>query len=655
MCRFFELAAPAHRMRFIMMRNTTGRYRRFSIFSVLLLLCALASSLHAQTLVLKQQSWAHDPSASLSFQEAQQLPQTPFEGVLSRGFGSGAVWIRLQLGHDSNSASQTGPGEPPILVIRPAYLDDIRVYDALQPQGDAPLSVAGDQHHPKDDAIRSTDFIVPIVSSAEPRDVWLRLTSTSTRQIAVEVTTLSALQATRLKYQVLTALCIAIIAILFVWSGTQALLLRDTLLGAFAFKQIGALLISLTAFGYARVYWPGFWSAAALDQLGSFASIFSVVGALLFHIRLLKDYDLPKASWLVLLGLFAISLFNMGLFLVGQTRAGLTSNMYLALVAPVLFLCCAMTARIWKRDPKHIPLSVLPRWVILSLYVTIVIVLGASSSAALAFSQGYVWTLYMGLIHGLLTGLLIMLMLQFRNYRMAQEQQASTLLLQRRTLEAQYHQQRRKEQEQLLHMLAHEIKTPLATIQLRLDSHTNPDIPIVLRQLNSVIDRCLQAQQTDEDSLLLNRQDTDVAELLHDAKQSCPCSKRVDLHIDPLPLIHTDRQLLFIVLSNLLDNACKYSPPETIIHVKASFDAHTDTMHFTISNAPGQAGWPDPDKLFDKFYRAPHAQRQAGTGLGLYIVSNVMEKLGGSVAYTPSENRLMFTVTLQAARPPSNV
>jgi K+-sensing histidine kinase KdpD len=115
-----------------------------------------------------------------------------------------------------------------------------------------------------------------------------------------------------------------------------------------------------------------------------------------------------------------------------------------------------------------------------------------------------------------------------------------------------------------------------------------------------------------------------------------------------LPL-HTDRQLWFIVLNNLLENACKYAAPDTPIEIRMEMRDDTNGaahLQLTVSNPPNQANWPDPEKIFDKYYRSPQARRQAGTGLGLYLVRNLMQVMGGQIDYAPTKDSVRFVLQL---------
>ena len=53
----------------------------------------------------------------------------------------------------------------------------------------------------------------------------------------------------------------------------------------------------------------------------------------------------------------------------------------------------------------------------------------------------------------------------------------------------------------------------------------------------------------------------------------------------------------------------------------------------TVRNQPSLAGKPDPQRVFEKYYRSKGARRSSGSGLGLYLVSGLAQSLGGEIRY----------------------
>lgn len=126
--------------------------------------------------------------------------------------------------------------------------------------------------------------------------------------------------------------------------------------------------------------------------------------------------------------------------------------------------------------------------------------------------------------------------------------------------------------------------------------------------------------------------------------------KRIELvreYVPPGAEFNTDTRLFHIVISNIISNAVKYATDEATITVRYAYDAHT----LTITIADTGIGIPEAelDTLFTKFFRASNAQAQQaeGTGLGLYIVKQSVEKLGGTIAVQSVENEgTTFTIEL---------
>lgn len=99
-----------------------------------------------------------------------------------------------------------------------------------------------------------------------------------------------------------------------------------------------------------------------------------------------------------------------------------------------------------------------------------------------------------------------------------------------------------------------------------------------------------------------------------------------------------------VVLSNLIENALKYSSFKSPVNV--TLDGGDQTLTIIVKNQIGGAGFPDPEKVFDKYYRASMARQQTGSGLGLYLVKAFVTLLGGNVRYEPRNEHIRFVVRL---------
>ncbi len=102
------------------------------------------------------------------------------------------------------------------------------------------------------------------------------------------------------------------------------------------------------------------------------------------------------------------------------------------------------------------------------------------------------------------------------------------------------------------------------------------------------------------------------------------------------PNMYQDRKIVYIILSNILYNAIKYSQENTSIDINIIID-----KNITISISDSGIGIPNEDQkyIFKRFYRASNTTHIQGTGLGLNIVKANIEALGGSISFNSEENQ----------------
>jgi signal transduction histidine kinase len=105
-------------------------------------------------------------------------------------------------------------------------------------------------------------------------------------------------------------------------------------------------------------------------------------------------------------------------------------------------------------------------------------------------------------------------------------------------------------------------------------------------------------------------------------------------------------------LGNLIDNALKYSPKESLVEVlvSASNRENVQGIRFLVSNTIGSSGRPDEEKLFDKYYRAPRARNITGSGLGLFVARSFAVKLDGYLRCQIEDNQIRFELWMPTSR-----
>jgi two-component system, OmpR family, phosphate regulon sensor histidine kinase PhoR len=195
--------------------------------------------------------------------------------------------------------------------------------------------------------------------------------------------------------------------------------------------------------------------------------------------------------------------------------------------------------------------------------------------------------------------------------------------------------------------VSHELRTPLTSIQgyteTLLDSI--PDDPVrefllIIRRnaarMSRLTDDLLKLARVESGEWKLELRDVPASTLLEDAEMNLRGNavqhlKKISIESSSEQLVVADPDAIQQVFTNLIENACKYAPPETQIVI--GVNEHNDKLEFYVRDSgPGIAA-EHHGRLFERFYRVDRARsREAGgTGLGLAIVKHIVLNHGGSV------------------------
>ena len=111
-------------------------------------------------------------------------------------------------------------------------------------------------------------------------------------------------------------------------------------------------------------------------------------------------------------------------------------------------------------------------------------------------------------------------------------------------------------------------------------------------------------------------------------------SERIGFDVQCEADVVADPLLLKTVLRNVIDNALRYSPNGSTVEVVMQEQLrHTRGVAVSVGNQLLGENRPDTAKLFTQFYRSPGAQRQTGSGLGLYIAKELMVQMSGDITF----------------------
>lgn len=193
----------------------------------------------------------------------------------------------------------------------------------------------------------------------------------------------------------------------------------------------------------------------------------------------------------------------------------------------------------------------------------------------------------------------------------------------------------------LLGSIAHDLRTPLtaviaATEAIPAEGAYADEVRIArseTRRLQRFLNDLLEASRIEDGSIEPRWESVDLTDIIHavlrDLRQDRPGS-RVVARIDAeCPLVDSDPLLLRHVLINLIDNALKFSPPESRVDVEL-FVREDAIICGVADRGPGLPA--DQIGMFDRFHRLEGSDRVGGSGLGLWIAKNFVDAVRGSLA-----------------------
>ncbi len=197
-------------------------------------------------------------------------------------------------------------------------------------------------------------------------------------------------------------------------------------------------------------------------------------------------------------------------------------------------------------------------------------------------------------------------------------------------------------------LMSHDLKTPVAKIagiadNLKHKLRGNEDVQIDLtrivdstKELNRFITSILDLTKIESRNLNLSMSSKDVNKIIEEivSRLSYEANEkniRIETKLDPLYPIKLDINLINRVISNLVENAIKYSGEGSVINVESTDDE--DWVYISISDNGVGIADQDLEHIFDKFYRVKNdaSHKIKGTGLGLYLVKYFVELHGGSI------------------------
>jgi len=613
-----------------------------TLFSALWLLvgCVWVQDSKAESpTLIASQDWLMDASGKATLDEVMHSPDwAPMTGWKGWGFGPEPIWLRVKV-----RAADTNAHALWAVRVRPAFLDYVTLYD---PAAHVVLRT-GDALPPSQDALESINSTLPLQALAYERTIYLQIRSSSTRAVFVDVLPAWQAQQRNRLHEWGVGFAVVLSAIFAMWALGQWFMTRERLIGMFALKQVCSTVWGFSILGFARMVIGADLPEGVLSAFTVTMSYVLIVAIVLFYATLFELYQASR-FWVRVFRLFAIvMLIGCIIFPVFQFPNPSHTTVFIVNVAGLVvdFLLIVLWVSAFPKRVKQ-PISLTTLLVYLLFYIAsngwiILMALGLIDMSAMMLSSN--------LVHAVLDGMVMFVMLQIRARNLQAEHQKLTFNLERSEQTAEAEKRHREEQSQLFAMLAHELKTPLATMRMWMEAGPlkRDKMDRAIADMNEVIERCVHTGQLADQGLEPVMQAVDPVTLTRTCINSCRMPEQVKLMApNATTVLRTDAQMLSIVLGNLLDNACKYSAPNEPIDMSLQRVQHQDQWgwQWRVDNVAGAAGVPDATHLFEKYYRSPQARRVSGSGLGLFLVKGLLGLMEGTIDYENDRNRVVFQV-----------
>lgn len=588
-----------------------------------------------------ERSYFEDVTTQMSFEEARHKEYQPIGNMLSKGYSDSAFWVRLKIdsASQSNHSLSDKLSDKLILRIQPAYLDDIRVFDPLEPTDK--LRVSGDHYTAIGSEYLSLNFNFVIPRSSDARYIWLRLRTDSTSLMHVQALDPEDCSHLDRIQEFGFAFYLAILFLLFIFPLIIWFYKQDFLVGVFVFKQFAAMSVLVFNAGYLRLM----FKTVDVETLQALVNLNLLVYSLItifFHFIFLNEYVMRRWAKVIFIGVMCALPIEVGLLFAKMDRQALNLNMFCLNLIVLSFLVIPIFGIDWQKTKNPIFSKGKLIFIHLMIFVTAIL----TTMPSLGYFQGSQLSPVSGLAYGGITGIIFFMILQYR-YRLSREQ--SIAEISRAEASAQSEKEHREQQGKFLAMLTHELKTPLSIMKM---GHTSAHpsetvrkhVQTAIQDMTDVIDRCVMDDQLQNQKFTLNLVSCNLNDLILEKFQQYDDQSRLQLFSNQIYTIRSDLQLLRVCFNNLIDNAWKYGDEHSPIVIELSDSVDSAHVMISISNKVGKIGAPDVSKVFDKYYRAPKAHEKTGSGLGLYLVKNFIELMGGDITCCLSGDNIVFAI-----------
>lgn len=613
-----------------------------------------------------ESAYLKDPSGALTAEQVRTAPFQAYQGGLALGFEPGAVWVRLTLNRATTEPD--GQATQAVIEVGPNQLERIDLFvqadGRLAQQTRGALFSTAVQVSP--DRMHRFDVKLP---TTEPTQVFLRMENTGFLVTHVDVFSradLPQVVAQRVRdttVSMVLALCLLGLGLAFLITDRSLLLL------VYCGFQFTVVLFIASNTGLLALALPSL-SPEVLSTFNRLVYLLRVGATVLLAWALLQPHRL-RPLYLkgiqVMLGMCALSAL---LLLTGDVRLALRVSFVVFSVIPLWQLYGIWTAAQLPRQQRRILTTGCGLYLVMLLFG---LWLNLTNASWLP-EAGPVKQVVDLRLNGVAVGVVFFWITMLERAAQKKTRVQEVEMLRNQALQARAQQAELDERSALIDMLTHELKNPLGAVRFALASlkqqaQGHPEslmriqsIDLSTRRMDDLIERVAHFNKMERVKATSSPTSLAAGSFIQELLSEVNEPERWQLRVEPGTTFCCDRQLLTVILDNLMTNASKYALREHPICIEVSRSSapppnaspDPDRTHegaytlFEICNHVDPAGTPEASRIFERYYRHPQAQSQPGMGLGLSVVKTAAQKIGAHIAYRYADDQVFFTLTVPA-------
>lgn len=606
-------------------------------------------------------NYFYDAHTTRDIASISDAPFQPFEKSFSLGWQPGAVWLRLTI-----PAAASGP-KPLLIRIGPYFLDSIEFYEKVSGQWQQQRIGT---RYPAQSKICPDDFHCFKLNAAanEAKTVYLKIQNRGLMMVKAELIPFEALVHESALRVMQIAVSLTLSACLLLLGIAAVLKYRSLALQVFCWSQASVFFFLCGAMGF----FPALMPTATPETLlfigyGLFlARVFFII---LLGWTLIQSYQTPASYNFLVFCLLGVCLVGVGLVSAGEIGLALKVNTIVFSINPLVQLYGVAKARLMPAVLRTILLVSYTVYAALAIF-------GALS--ALGFLRAY---LGMGAVihfadwrlNGTFVGLVFFMVLLFVQSLREKEKAKEIIALRLEAAQAKSNEEKLMDRHTLIDLLTHELKNPLGTIKFAMASLRRAlmkdddslrrvkHIDACLNRMDGLIEHVARSSKIDRFEEFNQWEKISAAELLNELIEEYGEYERFDLTIEPEVMFRSNFEMLKVVLENLISNAYKYAHTGTKIKInireEPALPGQSATLDdpsgksggmvcFQIANAIGVYAAPDPERMFERYYRHPNAEGLSGLGIGLSLVKSAAQKIGATVEHQIDTHFVVFKVRI---------